>query len=65
MRLNVRALFGVLSTLVIICLVTIWTNCSERTFNTYSTNIKPNYQVSNWLFISKVFIFFTFDTIDC
>ncbi|VVC27200.1 Hypothetical protein CINCED_3A024299 [Cinara cedri] len=44
MRLNVRTLFGVLSTLAIICLVTIWTNCSDRTFDTYSKHIKPNYE---------------------
>ncbi|KAF0749260.1 D-glucuronyl C5-epimerase, partial [Aphis craccivora] len=45
MRLNIRTLFLVLSTFIIICTVSLWSNCSNQTFDTFSKNIKSNYEV--------------------
>uniref|UniRef100_A0A2S2P5K8 heparosan-N-sulfate-glucuronate 5-epimerase n=1 Tax=Schizaphis graminum TaxID=13262 RepID=A0A2S2P5K8_SCHGA len=44
MRLNIRTLFLVISTFIIICTVSLWSNCSNQTFDTFSKNIKPNYE---------------------
>ncbi|CAI6355611.1 unnamed protein product [Macrosiphum euphorbiae] len=44
MRLNIRTLFLVLSSLIIVCILSLWSNCSNQTFDTFSKNIKPNYE---------------------
>lgn len=46
MRLNIRTFFLVLSTLVIVCILTFWSNCSNQTFDTFSKHVETNYEVS-------------------
>lgn len=47
MRLNIRTFFLVLSTLIIVCVVSFWSNCSNQTFDTFSKHVETNYEVSN------------------
>lgn len=56
MRLNIRTIFFAFSTLIVVCIVSFWTNCSDQTFDTIARHIKPNYEVSNNLFTSKLII---------
>ncbi|XP_025407635.1 D-glucuronyl C5-epimerase [Sipha flava] len=44
MRLNVRTFFLVFSTLILVCMVTFWSNCSNSNFSTLSNNEKPNFE---------------------
>ncbi|XP_025203395.1 D-glucuronyl C5-epimerase [Melanaphis sacchari] len=44
MRLNIRTLFLTISTFIIICTVSLWSNCSNQTFDKFSKNIKSDYE---------------------
>lgn len=41
------------STLLVVCIVSFWSNCSDKTFDTFSKHVDPNYEVSKSLFQSR------------